>query len=157
MQKITPFLWFDDNAGEAIDFYTSVFKNSKVINVRKYNNVAAGSKSDVMTGTIELEGQQFMLLNGGPMFKFTPAISLFINCETQEEVDYYWDKLSEGGRTDRCGWLQDKFGLSWQVVPSVLGSLLGNKDAAKAKRAMTAMLQMTKLDIAALQQAADQE
>ena len=155
MQKITPFLWFDDNAGEAIDFYTSVFKNSKVINVRKYNNVAAGPKSDVMTGTIELEGQQFMLLNGGPMFKFTPAISLFINCETQEEVDYYWDKLSEGGRTDRCGWLQDKFGLSWQVVPSILGSLLGGKDAASAKRAMTAMLQMTKLDTAALQAAYD--
>ena len=155
MQKITPFLWFNNNAGEAIDHYTSIFKNSKTINVRRYGKTGPMPEGTVMTGTIELEGQQFMLLNAGPMFSFTPAISLFVNCETQEEVDYYWERLTEGGKESRCGWLEDKFGLSWQIVPSILGKLLGDPDQARADRAMGAMMQMGKLDIAALKTAAD--
>ena len=155
MQKITPFLWFNNNAGEAIDHYTSIFKNSKTINVYRYGKTGPMPKGTVMTGTIELEGQQFMLLNAGPMYSFTPAISLFVNCETQEEVDYYWDRLTEGGKESRCGWLEDKFGLSWQIVPSVLGALLGDPDRDRADRAMGAMMQMGKLDIAALKSAAD--
>lgn len=156
MQKITPFLWFDNNAGEAIELYTSVFKNSKTINVRRYGKTGPMPEGTVMTGTIELEGQQFMLLNAGPMFSFTPAISLYVNCETQEEVDYYWERLTaDGGKESRCGWLEDKFGLSWQIVPSILGELLGDPDQARADRAMSAMMQMGKLDIAALKAAAD--
>ena len=145
-QKITPFLWFDGNADEAMDFYVSVFKNSKVVSVTR-------SQGKVMSGTFQLEGQQFYALNGGPQFKFTPAISLFVSCETQAEVDDLWKKLSEGGSEERCGWLKDKFGLSWQIIPSILGPLLHDRDPEKAKRAMNAMLQMNKIDIARLKQA----
>jgi predicted 3-demethylubiquinone-9 3-methyltransferase (glyoxalase superfamily) len=156
MQKITPFLWFDGKAEEAANFYVSLFKNSKVGRVTRYGEGGPGPKGTVMSVTFQLEGQEFFALNGGPQFKFTPAISFFVNCEAQPEIDELWEKLSEGGRKDRCGWLQDKFGLSWQIVPSILGKLLGDKDAEKAKRVMQAMLQMDKLDIARLQQAYDQ-
>jgi predicted 3-demethylubiquinone-9 3-methyltransferase (glyoxalase superfamily) len=155
MQKITPFLWFDGNAEEAANFYISIFKNSKMGKISRYGDAGPGPKGSAMSVTFQLEGQEFYALNGGPQFKFTPAISLFVNCETQQEVDELWEKLSAGGRTDRCGWLQDKFGLSWQIIPTVLGQLLGDKDPQRAKRAMQAMLQMTKLDIKKLQQAAD--
>ena len=154
MQKITPFLWFDGNAEEAANFYISIFKNSKMGKISRYGDAGPGPKGSVMSVTFQLEGQEFFALNGGPQFKFTPAISLFVNCETQQEVDDLWQKLSAGGRTDRCGWLQDKFGLSWQIIPTVLGQLLGDKDPQRAKRAMQAMLQMTKIDINKLQQAA---
>lgn len=155
MQKITPFLWFDGNAEEAMNFYVSVFKNSKVVSVRRYGDAGPGKKGTVMTGTFQVEGQEFFVLNGGPQYKFTPAISLFVNCETQKEVDELWEKLSAGGRKDRCGWLQDKYGLSWQVIPSILVKLLGDKDAQKANRVMQAMLQMDKIDIKKLKQAYD--
>jgi len=154
MQKITPFLWFDGNAEEAANFYISIFKNSKMGKVSRYGDAGPGPKGSVMSVTFQMEGQEFFALNGGPQFKFTPAISFFVNCETQLEVDDLWEKLSAGGRTDRCGWLQDKFGLSWQIIPTVLGQLLGDKDPQRAKRAMQAMLQMTKLDIKKLQEAA---
>lgn len=151
MQKITPFLWFDGNAEEATNFYLSVFKNSKLL------SLMPGPGGKAMGTTFEIEGQKFHTLNGGPQYKFTPAISLFVNCETQPEVDELWDKLLEGGgRPDRCGWLQDKYGLSWQIIPTALGRLLGDKDRAKAGRVMQAMLQMVKLDIAGLQRAYDQ-
>jgi len=155
MQKITPFLWFDGNAEEAANFYISIFKNSKMGKISRYGDAGPGPKGSAMSVTFQLEGQEFYALNGGPQFKFTPAISFFVNCETQQEVDELWEKLSADGRTDRCGWLQDKFGLSWQIIPTVLGQLLGDKDPQRAKRAMQAMLQMTKLDIKKLQQAAD--
>jgi predicted 3-demethylubiquinone-9 3-methyltransferase (glyoxalase superfamily) len=141
MQTVTPFLWFDGKAEEAMNFYLSVFKNSTV------TNVARGPGGSVTSATFELDGQKFIALNGGPMFSFTPAVSFFVNCDTQQEVDELWDKLSAGGKKERCGWLKDKFGLSWQVVPSVLGKLLQDTDAAKRNRVMTAMLQMDKLDI----------
>ena len=153
MQKITPFLWFDGKAEEAMNFYVSIFKNSKVVSVTRYGEAGPGPKGTVMSATFQLEGQEFYALNGGPQFTFTPAISLFINCKTQEEVDELWEKLSEGGRTDKCGWLQDKFGLSWQVIPTVLGELLRDKDPQKSKRVMQAMLKMTKIDIKKLKQA----
>ena len=149
MQKITTFLWFDGNAEEAMKFYVSVFENSKIV------STMPGPDGKVLTGTFELEGQRFMALNGGPSFKFTEAISLFVNCETQAEVDELWSKLTAGGAESQCGWLKDKFGLSWQIIPSALGRLLGDKDRAKAGRAMQAMLQMRKIDIAKLQQAFD--
>ena len=156
MQKITPFLWFDNNADEAVKFYTSVFKNSKLINARHYGDAGPGPKGTIMTATIELEGQQLILLNGGPMFKFTEATSLFINCKTQEEVDYYWDKLTaNGGKESQCGWLKDKFGVSWQVTPTVLIDMLHDKDATKAERVMKAMLQMRKIDISKLKASYD--
>jgi len=158
MQKITPFLWFDDNAEEAVKFYTSAFKNSKIGKIARYDEAgekASGRpKGSVMTVEFELEGQEFIALNGGPIFKFTEAISFVVNCETQEEVDYYWEKLSASGKEVQCGWLTDKFGLSWQIVPTVLGELLGDKDAAKSQRVMQAMLKMVKLDIKKLKQAA---
>jgi len=154
MQKITPFLWYDGNAEEAANFYISIFKNSKMGKISRYGDAGPGPKGSVMSVTFQIEGQEFFALNGGPHFKFTPAISFFVNCETQQEVDDLWEKLSAGGRTDRCGWLQDKFGLSWQIIPTVLGQLLGDKDPERAKRAMQAMLQMTKIDIQKLQQAA---
>jgi predicted 3-demethylubiquinone-9 3-methyltransferase (glyoxalase superfamily) len=154
MQKITPFLWFDGNAEEAANFYISIFKNSKMGKISRYGDAGPGPKGSAMSVTFQIEGQEFFALNGGPQFKFTPAISFFVNCETQQEVDDLWAKLSAGGRTDRCGWLQDKFGLSWQIIPTVLGQLLGDKDPQRAKRAMQAMLQMTKIDIEKLQQAA---
>jgi predicted 3-demethylubiquinone-9 3-methyltransferase (glyoxalase superfamily) len=155
VQKITPFLWFDGNAEEAVNFYISIFKNSKMGKISRYGDAGPGPKGSVMSLTFQIEGQEFFALNGGPHFKFTPAISFFVNCETQQEVDDLWEKLSAGGRTDRCGWLQDKFGLSWQIIPTVLGQLLGDKDPQRAKRAMQAMLQMTKIDGKALQQAAE--
>src|SRR5712691_11156820 len=153
MQKITPFLWFDGKAEEAMNFYISIFKNSKIVSVSRYGEGGPGPKGTVMTGTFQLEGQQFMALNGGPHFTFSPAISFFVNCETQQEVDELWEKLSEGGEKQRCGWLKDKYGLSWQVIPSALGEMLQDKDAEKAKRVMKAMLQMDKIDIEGLKQA----
>jgi predicted 3-demethylubiquinone-9 3-methyltransferase (glyoxalase superfamily) len=154
MQKITPFLWFDNNAEEAMNFYTSVFKDSKIGTVSRYQEGGPGHPGEVMVGTITLAGQDFFLLNGGPMFKFTEAVSFSINCDTQEEIDHYWNGLiAGGGQESQCGWLKDKFGLSWQVVPSVLGKLMSNPDKEKAKRAMQAMLKMKKLDIKALEEA----
>jgi predicted 3-demethylubiquinone-9 3-methyltransferase (glyoxalase superfamily) len=150
MPKITPFLWFDDNAEEAMNFYVSIFKNSKIVNLQRF--AGQGGKM-IVTGTFELDGQQFMALQAGPLFKFTEAISMFVNCETQEEVDYFWEKLTAGGSESQCGWLKDKFGLSWQIVPSALGQMLGDKDPAKSKRVMDAMLQMRKIDIGRLRQA----
>ncbi len=156
MQKIVPFLWFDGNAEEAVNFYVSIFKNSRVVNVTRYGDAGPGKKGTVMSCTFQLEGQDFYALNGGPQFTFTPAISLFVNCETQQEIDALWKTLSAGGREDQCGWLQDKYGLSWQIIPTALGKMLGDKDAKKAAAAMKAMLQMKKLDIKGLQQAHDQ-
>ncbi len=156
MQKITPFLWYDGNAEEAMNLYVSVFKNSKIVSVTRYGDAGAGPKGTVMSATFQLEGQQFYALNGGPQYKFTPAISLFVNCETQQEVDELWDKLSAGGRKDRCGWLQDKYGLSWQIIPSILGRMLQDKNPKKSQNVMKAMLQMDKIDIAKLKQAYDQ-
>ena len=153
MQKITPFLWFEDKAEEAANFYVSIFRNSKVGRVTRYGEGAPGPKGKVMSVTFELDGQAFYALNGGPIFKFTPAISFFVNCETQQEVDDLWGKLSAGGEESKCGWLKDKYGLSWQIVPSVLGKMLQDKDSEKARRVMNAMLQMGKIDISRLQQA----
>jgi predicted 3-demethylubiquinone-9 3-methyltransferase (glyoxalase superfamily) len=155
MQKITPFLWFDGNAEEAMNFYVSVFKKSKVVSVRRYGKAGPGPEGSVMTGTFQIGDQEFFVLNGGPKYKFTPAISLFVNCEGQKEVDDLWEKLSAGGRKDRCGWLQDKFGVSWQIIPSDLGKLLSDKDPTKAGSVMQAMLQMDKIDIDKLKQAYD--
>lgn len=156
MQKITPFLWFNDQAEEAMHFYVSIFKNSKVGQVTRCGEAGPGPKGAVMSATFQLEGQEFMALNGGPHFSFTPAISMFVNCETQEEVDEFWEKLSAGGSKERCGWLKDKYGLSWQIIPSALGKLMGDKNPAKAKSVMNAMLQMNRIDIKTLQQAYDQ-
>lgn len=156
MQKIAPFLWFDGKAEEAMNFYTSIFKNSKVGNVMRYGDAGPGPKGTVMSATFEIEGQEFMALNGGPMFTFSPAISFFVKCETQGEVDALWAKLSAGGKTQQCGWLQDKFGVSWQIVPTVLGAMLQDKDPQKSKRVMEAMLKMVKLDIKLLKQAYEQ-
>jgi predicted 3-demethylubiquinone-9 3-methyltransferase (glyoxalase superfamily) len=147
MQKITPFLWFDGKAEEAMNFYVSIFKNSKVL------SVSPGPNGKAMSTTFQLEGQDFFALNGGPQFTFSPAVSFFVNCETQQEVDELWEKLSEGGKEERCGWLKDKYGLSWQIIPSVLSKLLRDKDPAKASRVMQAMLQMNKIDIRRLEQA----
>jgi predicted 3-demethylubiquinone-9 3-methyltransferase (glyoxalase superfamily) len=151
MEKITPFLWFNDNAEEAMNFYVSIFKNSKVGSVSRYGDAGPGPKGSVMSATFQLDGEEFMALNGGPQFKFTPAISLFVNCETQEEVDDLWQKLSAGGKPGRCGWLEDKFGLSWQIIPSALPRLLS--DPSRSQRVMKAMLQMDKIDIRQLQEA----
>lgn len=153
MQKITPFLWFDSNAEEAVNFYVSVFKNSKVLKVARYSDAGPGPKGSVMTVEFELDGLEFVALNAGPTFKFTEAISFVVNCDTQEEVDYYWERLSEGGEKSHCGWLKDKFGLSWQVTPTILGKLMTDNDSEKAKRVMETMLQMDKLDIEPLQRA----
>lgn len=156
MPKITPFLWFDNNAEEAIKFYTSIFKNSKVGNVTRYGDAGPGPKGSVMSATFELEGQEYMALNGGPHFKFTEAISMFVSVDTQQEVDELWDKLSAGGQKSQCGWLKDKFGLSWQIIPKALGELLGDKDPRKSQSVMKAMLQMDKIDIARLKEASGQ-
>ena len=156
MQKITPFLWFDDKAEEAMNFYVSIFKNSKRGRISRYGEAGPGPKGTVMVATFQLEGQEFIALNGGPHFKFTEAISLVVSCETQDEVDAFWEKLSEGGSKGQCGWLKDKYGLSWQIVPTVLGELMSDPDPEKTKRVMTAMLQMKKLDINALKRAFDQ-
>jgi len=154
-QKITPFLWFDDQAEEAISFYTAVFKDSEVGNIARYSDASPGEKGKVMTGTFTLAGQQFMALNGGPMFKFTEAISMFVDCNDQDEVDYFWEKLSEGGEKSRCGWLKDKFGLSWQVVPATLGELLYSTDPQTSGRVMQAMMKMDKIIIQDLKDAAE--
>jgi predicted 3-demethylubiquinone-9 3-methyltransferase (glyoxalase superfamily) len=156
MQKITPFLWFNGQAEEAMNFYTSIIKNSRVGSVSRWGDVGPGPKGSVMTATFQLDGQEFMALNGGPQFTFTPAISFFVNCETQEEVDELWEKLSEGGEKNRCGWLRDKYGVSWQIIPTALGKLLHDKDPEKSKRVMKAMLQMDKIDVKGLKQAYEQ-
>jgi predicted 3-demethylubiquinone-9 3-methyltransferase (glyoxalase superfamily) len=155
MQKITPFLWFDGNAEEAMNFYVSIFKNSKIVNVRRYGDAGPGPKGSVMTGTFQLDGQEFYALNGGPVYKFSPAISFFVDCKNQEEVDTLYDKLSAGGEKEPCGWLRDKYGISWQIIPSALGKMLGDKDPRKANNVMQAMLQMKKIDISKLEQAYD--
>jgi len=153
MKKITPFLWFDGKAEEAMNFYVSVFRNSSIGSVSRYGEAGPGAKGTVMSATFQLDGQDFMALNGGPHFTFTPAISLFVNCETQQEVDELWEKLSSGGEKGQCGWLKDRYGLSWQIIPSALGKLLQDKDPRKASRVMNAMMQMTKIDISRLKQA----
>ena len=161
MQKITPFLWFDDKAEEAVNFYVSVFKNSKIGSITRYGEegaeVSGRPKGTVMTVAFQLDGQEFVALNGGPHFKFSEAISFFVNCETQQEVDELWEKLSEGGEKSRCGWLKDKYGLSWQIVPTVLVEMLQDKDPEKSKRVMEAMLQMDKIDIKTIKQAYEQQ
>jgi len=154
MPKITPFLWFDKQAEEAANHYISIFKNSKIVNVARYGDGGPGPKGSVMTIAFQLDGQDFVALNGGPQFKFGEAISFVVNCETQQEIDDYWSKLlAGGGRPSQCGWLKDKFGLSWQIVPTALGKLLQDKDPQKSRRVMEAMLQMQKIDIARLKQA----
>ena len=153
MQKITPFLWFDNNAEEAVNFYASIFKDARILEVVRYGEAGPGPKGTAMTVSFELFGQQFIALNGGPHFKFNEAISFSIDCETQEEVDEFWEKLTEGGEESRCGWLKDKYGLSWQVNPTILGQMLNDKDPQKAKRVMEAMLRMDKIDIPTLKRA----
>ena len=154
MHKITPFLWFDDKAEEAMNFYVSIFKNSKVGSVTRYGDAGPGPKGTVMSATFQLDGQDFFALNGGPLFKFSEAISFFVNCETQAEVDELWGKLTaDGGSPQRCGWLKDKYGLSWQIIPKALGEMLGDKDPQKSQRVMQAMLQMNKIDIQRLKEA----
>jgi predicted 3-demethylubiquinone-9 3-methyltransferase (glyoxalase superfamily) len=160
MQKITPFLWFDKEAEEAAKFYVSIFKKSKILSVGRYGDEGSQAtgqpQGTVMSVTFQLEGQEFMALNGGPVFKFTPAISFFINCEDQKEIDHFWEDLSEGGEIVQCGWLKDRYGVSWQVVPTILGKLLQDKDPKKSERVMNAMLKMKKLNIKELQDAYDQ-
>lgn len=157
MQKITPFLWFDGQAEEAADFYVKIFKNSKIVKVTRTGEAEHGAESGVMAVAFELDGQEFVALNGGPQFKFTEAISFVVNCTTQEEVDEMWEKLSEGGEQVQCGWLKDKYGVSWQIVPTVLGELLNDPDPQKSQRVMKAMLQMVKIDINGLMRAAESE
>ena len=152
-QKITPFLWFNNNAEEAMHFYAGIFKNASFKILSRWSKGSMGPEGTVMSASFELEGQHFLALNGGPMFSFTEAISFFVNCDTQEEVDMYWEKLSDGGTKSRCGWLKDKFGLSWQVVPEQLGKLLNQPDAAASQRVMQAMMKMDKIIIADLEQA----
>lgn len=155
MQKITTYLWFDNQAEEAAEFYVSLFKSSKILNVSRYGDGGPGPKGTAMTVTFQLGGQQFIALNGGPHFKFTEAISLLVNCESQREVDDLWEKLTAGGgEPGNCGWLKDRWGLSWQIIPTALPRLLGDKDPARSRRAMEAMLKMHKIDIAALERAA---
>jgi len=156
MQKISPFLWFDNQAEEAVNFYTGIFPNSRITSIARYGDAGPGEPGTVMTAAFELDGQEFTALNGGPLFKFTEAISFYVHCETQEEVDHYWESLSAGGETSQCGWLKDKFGVSWQIVPILLGELLSDPDPVKASRVTQAMLKMTKLDIDALKKAREQ-
>jgi predicted 3-demethylubiquinone-9 3-methyltransferase (glyoxalase superfamily) len=156
MPKISPFLWYDTQAEEAANFYIKIFKNSKILNITRYGEAGPGPKGSVMTIEFTLDGQEFIALNGGPHFKFNEAISFSVDCKTQEEVDMYWAKLSEGGEEQPCGWLKDKFGLSWQVNPTILGEMLADPDPQKAKRAAEAMLKMKKIDIAALKKAYNQ-
>jgi predicted 3-demethylubiquinone-9 3-methyltransferase (glyoxalase superfamily) len=155
MQKITPFLWFDHQAEEAAKFYTSIFKNSKITGISRYGEGSPGPADSVMTVSFQLDGQEFTALNGGPLFSFTEAISLYVNCETQAEVDDLWEKLTDGGQESQCGWLKDRYGVSWQIVPSALSRYIGDPDPAKARRAMEAMLKMKKIDLAVLQRAHD--
>jgi predicted 3-demethylubiquinone-9 3-methyltransferase (glyoxalase superfamily) len=153
MQKITPYLWFEDQAEEAMNFYTSIFKNSKVLNVSRYPEGGPGPAGSLMTATFELDGQEFMVLNGGPQYKFTEAISFLVNCKNQKEVDELWSKLSEGGEEGPCGWLKDRFGVSWQIIPTALGEMLSDPNPSKAQRVMEAMFKMKKIEIPVLQQA----
>ena len=153
MQKITPFLWFDQQAEQAANFYVSLFKNSKILGVSRYGEGARRPAGMAMIVTFQMDGQEFMALNGGPEFKFTEAVSLFVNCETQAEVDMYWEKLSAGGEKGQCGWLKDRFGLSWQIVPTALGELMGGPDPERSRRVMEALLKMSKIDIAMLRNA----
>lgn len=153
MRKITPFLWFDGKAEEAARFYMSIFKNSKMLSVSRYGEAGPGPKGSVMTVEFELEGEKFVALNGGPHYTFSPAVSFVVNCETQQEVDHYWERLSEGGEKIQCGWLKDQYGLSWQIVPTVLPELLRDRDPERRKRVMEAMLKMIKLDIEQLKRA----
>ena len=153
MQKITPFLWFNNQAEEAMKFYVSVFKNSQKVSITRYGEAGLGAKGMVMTARFLIEGQEFVALNGGPVFTFSPAISFVVNCETQEEVDRLWEKLSDGGEKQQCGWLKDKFGISWQIVPMVLVEMLNDPDPVKSQRVMKAMLPMGKIDIKILKQA----
>ncbi len=154
-QKITPFFWYDNQAEEAMNFYVSIFKNSRVLGVTRYGKSGPGPEGSVLTAAFELEGQKFTALNGGPRFKFNESVSFVVNCETQEEIDYFWEKLSsDGGQESQCGWLKDKFGLSWQVVPTILPELITSTDPKKSERVMQAIMQMKKLDIAKLKQAA---
>ena len=161
MQKNTPFLWFDDKAEEAAVFYASIFRNSKIVNIARYGDagaeVSGRPKGTVMTVAFQLDGQEFVALNGGPQFKFTEAVSFVVNCQTQEEVDVYWKKLSAGGQEVQCGWLKDKYGLSWQIVPTILNEMVNDPDPKKAERVMKAMLQMKKIDIQGLKQAYEQQ
>ena len=161
MQRISPFLWFDDKAEEAAVFYTSIFKNSKIKTIVRYGDsgaeVTGRPKGTVMTVAFQLDGQEFVALNGGPQYKFTEAVSFVVNCQTQEEVDEYWKKLSDGGQEVQCGWLRDKYGLSWQIVPTILSEMLNDPDPKKADRVMKAMLQMKKIDIKGLKQAYEQQ
>ena len=157
MQTITPFLTFNDQAEEAVNYYVSIFKNSRVLSVSRYGEGGPGPKGSAMSVTFLLDGREYLALNGGPHFTFTDGFSLFVSCETQEEVDELWEKLSAGGEKGQCGWLKDKFGLSWQIIPTALGQLLGDKDPRKAQNVMQAMLQMTKIDIAALRHAYEQK
>ncbi len=156
MPKISPFLWFDNNAEEAMNFYISIFKNSSVLSVSRYPEGAPGLAGEVMVATFQVDGQQIMVLNGGPVFKFNEAISFFVTCDDQAEVDWYWNQLTAGGEEGQCGWLKDKFGLSWQIVPTGLGVLLSDPDLVKAQRVMQAMLKMQKIDLTGLQNACDQ-
>ena len=153
MQKITPFLWFDGNAEEAVSFYVSVFKDGRIINTSRYPEGSPGPTGKLMTATFELFGQRFMALNGGPQFRFTEAISFMVDCKDQAEIDYYWNKLTEGGEPSMCGWLKDKYGLSWQIVPTRLGELMTHPDKDKAQRVMQVMMGMKKLELAALENA----
>jgi predicted 3-demethylubiquinone-9 3-methyltransferase (glyoxalase superfamily) len=157
MQKITPFLWYDTQAEEAANFYVSIFKNSKILGLTRNGDAAPGPKGSVLVAEFELEGQKFVALNGGPNFKFTEAVSFVVTCETQEEVDYFWEKLLEGGKESQCGWLKDKYGLSWQITPTILPKLLQDKDPEKANRVMQAMMKMIKIDIDTIKRAAEGE
>ena len=155
MQKITPFLWFDNQAEEAANFYVSIFNNSKILSISRYGEAGPGPKGSAMTVVFQLDGEEFIALNGGPLFKFTEAISFVVNCETQQEVDEFWEKLSQDGEESRCGWLKDKYGLSWQIVPTILGKLMTDPDPQKSKRVMEAMLKMEKIVIDDLKRAYD--
>ena len=157
LQRIKPFLWFDSNAEEAVKFYTGIFEDSEILSVSRYGEAGPGPAGSVMVVNFRIAGQEFIALNGGPHFKFNESISFSVSCESQAEVDHYWERLSEGGQEVQCGWIEDKFGLSWQVNPTILGKLLADKDAAKARRVMRAMLQMKKIDIAGLERAAARE
>ncbi len=155
MQKITPFLWFDGNAEEAVNFYTSIFKNSKIDSITRYGDAGPGPKGSVMTMNFQLDGQHFIALNAGPQYKFNPAISMFVDCEDQAEVDRLWSKLTDGGKEVQCGWLEDKYGLSWQIVPRIFLKMMQDKDSTKSQRVFKAMMNMVKFDIAAIQAAYD--
>jgi predicted 3-demethylubiquinone-9 3-methyltransferase (glyoxalase superfamily) len=157
MQKITPFLWFDNQAEEAVDFYVSIFPNSRIDSIARYGADGPGPEGSVMTIAFQLDGQDFVALNGGPVFTFTPAISFYVSCRTQEEVDHFWEKLTAGGQEDQCGWLKDRYGLSWQIVPTALVEMLLDPDPEKARRVMNAMLQMRKIDVADLRLAYERE